>query len=144
MSVFYLNKTSSFQIQCAGSLQRCPCRNVLTVANTKCYQVHHCSCLSLKCHGKRLFTGITRNMKELRHLCAGWIRTGKRLPRKGLRFKFRRCVHDSLPTTLLCTSWASWMSLRITVQREVGRTSCSCKTVCSSLMPSLKQNWSLS
>lgn len=54
MSVFYLNKTSSFQIQCTGSLQRCPCRNVLTVANMKCYQVHHCSCLSLKCHGKRL------------------------------------------------------------------------------------------
>ncbi|XP_062970186.1 forkhead box protein P1 isoform X2 [Cynocephalus volans] len=48
------DKQPALQIQCAGSLQRCPCRNVLTVANMKCYQVHHCSCLSLKCHGKRL------------------------------------------------------------------------------------------
>lgn len=33
---------------------------------------------------KAAFNGITRNMKELRHLYAGWIRKGKRHHRKGL------------------------------------------------------------
>lgn len=77
MSVFYLNKTSSFQIQSTGSLQRCPCRNVLTVANMKCYQVHHCSCLSLKCHGKRLLMVSHIIWTNQSHLYAGWIWKGR-------------------------------------------------------------------
>lgn len=136
MSVFYLNKTSSFQILCAGSLQRCPCRSVLTVANMKCYQVHHWRCLSLKCHGKQLAWYHTECGGIETSVCGEWGRG--QAPRKvcaGVQeVRLRGLAVREAKHALI------WSSLKSRSTEEVGPVSSSCGGTGSHLPSSLKQN----